>query len=476
MQEHKKSKENLTQSRKILRYALFLLFGIGTWLNLNGIWIQLPLLIPRLSEGWGLSPQLGMASNVANIGPLIIVLIRYLTKQSSVYEVPSICVIYLVGITVPIVLSFTWFNQVYFLGTTRSLYLLVLSFFLALVNCTSSVTYLPFVNRFDSKWLNIYFAGESLSSLIPALLGLAQGVGKKAECIQSTDNPLILTERHYPPRFSIEIYMYCLSIIMLLSFVAFLFLWRTQPKQKKTVKRDEPVQEVLLNEKEQEQVQVQLQEIFLNEKEQEQVQVQLQEIFLNEKEQEQVQVEVVNTQEKKFTKQTIIYLFIILWTSILLIGCIPSINSYSLNPYGAATFHYVIILCQCCYPFVSLISTLFPKLFQVSTIGIIVSTLSGTLAFIYICFTAFLSPCSPFVEETYGKYIVAVMWLLVYLIFYYERIALGNYLNKTSGHRGLFWYGFLTQAGAFTGALTVFTLNAFEVFKERSLCGEYVCH
>jgi hypothetical protein len=51
------------------------------------------------------------------------------------------------------------------------------------------------------------------------------------------------------------------------------------------------------------------------------------------------------------------------------------------------------------------------------------------------------------------------MWLLVYIIFYYERISLGNYFNKTSGHRGLFWYGFLTQAGAFTGAVFIFTLT-----------------
>ena len=51
-------------------------------------------------------------------------------------------------------------------------------------------------------------------------------------------------------------------------------------------------------------------------------------------------------QEEKFTLQSILSLLIVLWTSILLIGCIPSINSYSLNPYGAATFHYVLILCK----------------------------------------------------------------------------------------------------------------------------------
>jgi riboflavin transporter 2 len=156
------------------KYLKNRLFGIGTWLNLNGIWIELPLLIPQLSEGWALSPQLGLASNIVNIGPLIIALIRLIIDKSSSYEVPSICVIFGVGISIPIILSFTWSKQVFLFGKTRSVHLLILGCFVALVNCTSSVIYLHFVNRFDHKWLNIYFAGESLSSLIPAMLGLAQ--------------------------------------------------------------------------------------------------------------------------------------------------------------------------------------------------------------------------------------------------------------------------------------------------------------
>lgn len=69
----------------------------------------------------------------------------------------------------------------------------------------------------------------------------------------------------------------------------------------------------------------------------------------------------------------------------------------------------------------------------------------------------------------------AVMWILVYVIFYYERIVLGNHLNNTEGHRGLFWYGLFTQAGAFTGAVTIFLMSSFHVFKERSVCVNYAC-
>ncbi len=79
---------------------------------------------------------------------------------------------------------------------------------------------------------------------------------------------------------------------------------------------------------------------------------------------------------------------------------------------------------QFCYPLVSLIATLFPKLLKVSTIGIVILTIAGTLAFCYIIvtglfcqmihfseklffdFEVFKSPCSPLVDHWTGKYLV----------------------------------------------------------------------
>jgi hypothetical protein len=163
---------------------------------------------------------------------------------------------------------------------------------------------------------------------------------------------------------------------MSISFIAFILLWKTQRKtiektEAKKVIAGENVQSALLT--------------FNND----------QIIVENE---EKVKEKV----EEKFDLKTIIYLSIILWTSVLLIGCIPSINSYSLNPYGASTFHYVIIACkfysknfsrkfffkgQCCYPVVSFCANFFPKLFEATPIVIIVTTVSGTLAFVYIFLT-----------------------------------------------------------------------------------------
>lgn len=81
-------------------------------------------------------------------------------------------------------------------------------------------------------------------------------------------------------------------------------------------------------------------------KEKKKKQIQEENLRLTIEKNENISTEKEEIKEEKFDDDMKIYLFITLWTSILLIGCIPSINSYSLNPYGAATFHYVLILCK----------------------------------------------------------------------------------------------------------------------------------
>jgi len=125
-----------------------------------------------------------------------------------------------------------------------------------------------------------------------------------------------MTAKYFPPEFSVKIYLICLSIMMFISFIAFLLLWKNQRKEK----QKSQAEQVIAGENPQS--------------------------SLLTIDNDQLEVKIEDKNEEKFTLKTIMYLLIILWTSILLIGCIPSINSYSLNPYGASTFHYVLILCK----------------------------------------------------------------------------------------------------------------------------------
>ena len=113
---------------------------------------------------------------------------------------------------------------------------------------------------------------------------------------------------------------------------------------------------------------------------------------------------------------------------------------------------------------------------RISTIVLYILSVIGIILFAYIFIAAKLSPCSPLVDQTSGRVLIALAWVIMYCVFHFIRITIANYIKRTSGHRGLFWFGILTQIGSLLGALTVYLLTSqFNVFRERQLCQSYVC-
>ena len=54
---------------------------------------------------------------------------------------------------------------------------------MAFVDCTSSVTFLPFMTTFQTIFLTTYFIGEGLSGFLPSIFALIQGV-QDYECVK----------------------------------------------------------------------------------------------------------------------------------------------------------------------------------------------------------------------------------------------------------------------------------------------------
>ena len=52
---------------KAIVYALVAIFGLGTWTNLAGVWIELPIIVPILPESWQLPAKLTLLINFANV-------------------------------------------------------------------------------------------------------------------------------------------------------------------------------------------------------------------------------------------------------------------------------------------------------------------------------------------------------------------------------------------------------------------------
>lgn len=55
------------------------------------------------------------------------------------------------------------------------MFLFIIRFFLSFVDCTSSVSFLPFMKIFPTIFLTTYFIGEGLSGFLPSIFALIQG-------------------------------------------------------------------------------------------------------------------------------------------------------------------------------------------------------------------------------------------------------------------------------------------------------------
>ncbi|CAF0828485.1 unnamed protein product [Didymodactylos carnosus] len=199
----------------------------------------------------------------------------------------------------------------------------------------------------------------------------------------------------------------------------------------------------------------------------------------NERALEQQQFMVVSLENDKENKtrsiksEYFLLLCILFLISTLLYGIIPSINSYTLYPHGIKLFHYTVIAGYLSYPLISLIGVFIP---EVSTKVIYLLTFIGILIFVYIFLNAKLSPCPLLVDTMSGKVLISFMWVMIILIFSYERVALGNYFCRTHGHNGLLWFGLLTQLGSLLGAMLIYLLTVtFKLFKEQNFCERLSC-
>lgn len=205
--------------------TLVVFFVVGSWLNLSGVWIEFPLIVDELPEGWRLPATMGLIANLANIGVLIIAMVRRFSHGRVFYEIPANIFILTTGTVVLVVLAFVWHKTTIIAGAPRSAYLMGLSLTLSFVDCTSSVTFLPFLDRYEPIYVNAYFLGESLSSLFPALLGIAQGVGQTS-CVPDRNGTFVEYSR--PARFSVRTYFLALAGVMCLSLLSFITLCLTR--------------------------------------------------------------------------------------------------------------------------------------------------------------------------------------------------------------------------------------------------------
>ena len=147
---------------KLIVHIFSLLFGIGSWIAITGLWLEIPVLINHLPERWSLASDMNLVIQLANVGPIICFFIRRFELTNEAKQSHVLLAIALISC---ICLITSWSETVYVFGNHRSIVLFVSTFGLALLDCASSVTFLPFMARFDTKYLTPYLIGEGISNL-----------------------------------------------------------------------------------------------------------------------------------------------------------------------------------------------------------------------------------------------------------------------------------------------------------------------
>jgi len=214
--------------------------GSASWLTVNAVFAELPILAASAPEGWGLGAQLGFAIQLSNVFALGYLMMRswcvrslaakaaaraaravdhsglfdslvapadpddardaklgsvaepahdafapgredalrlfFESRASLAVTGATVMTAMALGIVATTLLAFTWHVRSTVAGESRSLPLLVLAFVAGAVDCVSTVTFWPFASLFSAEMTTALAIGEGLSGVIPGTLALAQTV------------------------------------------------------------------------------------------------------------------------------------------------------------------------------------------------------------------------------------------------------------------------------------------------------------
>ncbi|KAJ7985137.1 hypothetical protein DPEC_G00348960 [Dallia pectoralis] len=448
----------------LLTHVLACLFGMGSWVAINGMWVELPLIVPDLPERWSLPSYLTVLIQMANVGPLFIT-VMHRFRPNFLDERPVIYTIVSLGVVATFLLALFWKHTAPLGGATHSVALLVLCFLLSMVDCTSSVTFLPFMMRLGPQYITTYFVGEGLSGLVPGAVALIQGVGlMHCQNISaavtgngtSIDNATMASSgelhAHYQPaNFSAQVFFFFLSAMMAVCLGAFLLL-NHHPTVARERKRKHYFGEALADAKGD-------QALSLSRRRPE----------------EKPMISSLDGPVRRsafgtgfYSVPEVVFIFgVLAWVNALTNAVLPSVQSYSCLPYGNWAYHLAATMASVANPMACFIAMFLP-LRSLVLMGLL--TFVGTVFGTYIMAMAALSPCPLLVHSPTGTALIVIAWILFVLTLSYVKVIIGVIL-RDQGHSALVWCGAVVQLGSMLGALSMFPMvSVYGLFKSGDPC------
>ncbi|XP_076845822.1 solute carrier family 52, riboflavin transporter, member 3-A isoform X2 [Brachyhypopomus gauderio] len=439
-------------------HVLACAFGLGSWVAINGMWVELPLMVNVLPEGWDLPSYLTVIIQLANLGPLLVTLVHKLSPG----RLRENLVIYLVltlGVLACILLTVFWRKTTVVLGECRSTAFFILMFFLAMVDCTSSVTFLPFMMQLPAKYITTYFIGEGLSGFVPGLIALMQGVGM-SKCVnisQIMDNlshsdaeSFAFETQYLPPNFSTEVFFSFLAVMMVVSLGAFAMLDRVPRTFESSAEHLVPEPGAVTS------VCGGLENPASSN------------LTTNGQEGDESHSSRPLVVKPFYTTCELAFVyFMVVWANGATNGLLPSVQTFSCMPYGSLAYHLSAALASVANPVACVIAMFAPKR---SLVFLGVLCLLGTGFGGYNMAMASMSPCPLLQDSPAGEAAIVLSWVFFTGLLSYVKVMVGVILRDQS-HTALVWCGAAAQAGSLVGSVIMFPLvNVYHLFQSGDIC------
>ena len=409
---------------KLPVYILFILFGMGSWIAVNGLWVELPILVNEAPEGWNLPSYFVILIQIANIGPLMYTIINRLVPKYF-NEKHGIIIIIVLGSAACLMLVFIWKETAYVAGAERSVGLLVCVFLLSFVDCTSTVVFLGYMAFFKIQYVSAMFIGNGMSGLVPGIVALIQNVGQTLclnQTVNATTNETAIVSQYVQPNFPVEDFFYLLFGIMVLCGVSFLLLqylpycktehitgtgssynvldnWLKSEKEFK-YQDNSTIGTSIKGKAEQD-----APGVYVNYVCDTDISGDSSSVY-----EKKTDLEVSKGEEESEHKQApltrkdyVVLLLIISVINGLKNGVVPSLSSYSTLPYGNTVFLLAATLMSIMDPIACVVAFVFPihSLYALTTTTVVGSGLAA-----YIVVIASYSPVPPMVGETIGSVLI----------------------------------------------------------------------
>ncbi|XP_057592835.1 solute carrier family 52, riboflavin transporter, member 2 [Hippopotamus amphibius kiboko] len=431
--------------RLMLTHLLVALFGMGSWAAINGIWVELPVVVKDLPEGWSLPSYLSVLVALGNLGLLAVTLWRRLAPGKG--ERAPIQVVQALSVVGTALLAPLWPHMTAVAGQVHSVAFLALAFLLALACCASNVTFLPFLSRLPPPFLRSFFLGQGLSALLPCVLALVQGVGR-LECPPAPTNGTPGPPLDFPERFPASIFFGVLSVLLVISAAAFqglLFLLPSPPSV--PTGGPGPGLRVGAPGVEEEEEASPLQE--------------------SPSQGADTTPSPEPAADRLLSARGACLLGLLAVTNALTNGVLPAVQSYSCLPYGRLAYHLAVVLGSAANPLACFLAM---GVLCRSLAGLGGLSLLGVLFGAYLMALAILSPCPPLVGTSAGVVFVVVSWVLCLGVFSYVKVAASSLLHG-GGQPALLAAGVAIQLGSLLGAVAMFPpTSIYHVFRSGRDC------